>query len=306
MMDPQNPSSKSKTLAYFRWGGSILSLGLFIWLISRQNWTVVLHKTAGIGAWLPAAAIGLQLASTLLNVARWYVYLRAVEVRISYWRATRLAWAAYFASNFLPSTIGGDTIRMLAMLVYTGNKAIAFGSVVLDRVTNMAAMACLLPVSGTVVGFGSATASAIGAIPGGLRRFFDGFLSEVREAVHTWVGHPWSFALAFFVAWPSNLIPMLTTYLVARQLGIEVTYWQVIGVQTLTYFISLLPISISGYGVREVAYTALYVSLGASIEQASTLALMTRFFMMVATLPGALWMGEAVRGTRGSRVESRN
>jgi hypothetical protein len=32
------------------------------------------------------------------------------------------------------------------------------------------------------------------------------------------------------------------------------------------------------------------MQLGASLEQASTLALITRFFMLLETLPGALWL----------------
>jgi hypothetical protein len=99
---------------------------------------------------------------------------------------------------------------------------------------------------------------------------------------------------AFLAAWPSNLFPMAATYLIAHQLGMNITFWQVIGVQTLTYFISQLP-SINGYGFREMAYTTLYAALGASIEQASTLALVTRIIIVAATVPGALWLSGAGR-----------
>ena len=49
-----------------------------------------------------------------------------------------------------------------------------------------------------------------------------------------------------------------------------------------------------GYGVRETAYTTLYAALGASIEQASTLALVTRVITVLATVPGALWLSGSV------------
>ena len=62
----------------------------------------------------------------------------------------------------------------------------------------------------------------------------------------------------------------------------------------LTYFISMLPISINAYGLREVAVTALYMQVGASLEQASTLAVITRFMLLLETLPGALWLSEIV------------
>ena len=89
---------------------------------------------------------------------------------------------------------------------------------------------------------------------------------------------------------------MAATYLIARQLGMNVTYWQVISVQTVTYFLSLLPISVNGYGLREVAYTTLYAALGSTLEQASTLALVTRFLIVLTTLPGAIWLSSSVTG----------
>jgi uncharacterized membrane protein YbhN (UPF0104 family) len=79
----------------------------------------------------------------------------------------------------------------------------------------------------------------------------------------------------------------------------NVTYWQVIGIQTVTYFLSILPISINGYGLREVAFTTLYTALGSSLEQASTLALVTRFLNVLSSLPGAIWLTSFVTGVAG-------
>jgi hypothetical protein len=68
------------------------------------------------------------------------------------------------------------------------------------------------------------------------------------------------------------------------------------GVTGITYLLTLLPISVNGYGLREVAITTLYLPLGASLEQAATLALITRFLSMLETLPGALWFSQVVSG----------
>jgi hypothetical protein len=61
----------------------------------------------------------------------------------------------------------------------------------------------------------------------------------------------------------------------------------------------VLPISVNGYGLREVAYTTLYSALGASVEQASTLALVTRFLTVLATIPGAIWLSSTVSDAVG-------
>jgi uncharacterized membrane protein YbhN (UPF0104 family) len=297
-------SSRSKSIAQVvRIAGSLISTALFVWLISSQKWDVVLNKAAGIAPW----AIVLTLLVTLLyfgfNTLRWCILLWAQNVKISLWQAYRISWAGNFASNFLPSTIGGDGFRMLAVHPYTGRKTISIGSVALDRIVNMAAMFCLVPVP--LIIFGTTLRDLLGhttsavpltalALPPGLQKLFEKYFPKILAAFRAWASKPWAFVFAFLAAWPSNLLPMFTTYLLAHQLGMAVSFWQVLGVQTVTYFITVLPISVNGIGLREVAYTTLYSALGASVEQASTLALVTRLLTVLATVPGAIWLSSTV------------
>ena len=293
--------SRSKRISFaIRLTGTLVSTALFIWLISSQKWDVVLEKAARIAIWAVVLFIALYLLSYGFNTLRWCILLWTQGVRISFWQAYRLTWAGNFGSNFLPSTIGGDGFRMLAVHRYTGRKTISIGSVALDRIINLAAMACLIPAPLMI--FGSSLLSLRGAalvLPVGLQKRFEKYFPKVVSAFRLWASKPWAFVYAFLAAWPSNLLPMAATYLLAHQLGMNVTFWQVIGVQTVTYFLSVLPISVNGYGLREVAYTTLYTALGATLEQASTLALVTRFLAILSTLPGAIWLTSAVTGVAG-------
>jgi uncharacterized membrane protein YbhN (UPF0104 family) len=105
------------------------------------------------------------------------------------------------------------------------------------------------------------------------------------------------------------LVIFLAIYTLARGLAISVALYQVMGVTAITYLITLLPISVNGYGVREVTMTALYIYLGATVEQASTLAIVSRFMMLVVTLPGALWFPrvftETIKKEGGTPDENR-
>ena len=291
--------------AALRWGGSLVSTSLFVWLILRQKWDVVFDKATGIAFWAVILAILFYLLSFWFNTLRWCLLLWAQEVKISLWQAYCLNWAGYFASNFLPSTIGGDGFRMLAVHPYTGRKIISIGSVVLDRIVNMAAMACLIPAP--LIIFGASLRSLLGlaaggaslptafvALPPGVQKLFEKFFPKLLAAFASWASRPRVFWFAFLAAWPSNLLPIAATYLLAHQLGIYVSYWQVLGVQTVAYFLSVLPISVNGYGLREVVFTTLYTALGATLEQASTLALVTRLLMVLCTVPGVFWLSSAV------------
>jgi uncharacterized membrane protein YbhN (UPF0104 family) len=301
-MSVQSSTKRSpKLFTIARWVGTILTTALFIWLVSGQKWEVVLQKATGIPLWSIALAVVLYIASYGFNTLRWCCLLWAQDVEITYLQAFHMAWAGVFASNILPSTIGGDGLRMVGILRYTKSKTIAIGSVALDRFTNVFAMVCLLPVSLFVLGgylVAPHSAKTVGemamlTISARLRGLFEHYFPKVANAFRAWASRPWAFVYAFLAAWPSNILPMTATYLLSRQVGMNLSFWQIIGVQTAAYFVSQLP-SINGYGLREATYTTLYTALGASIEQASTLALMTRFLSIIATLPGAFWLSSSV------------
>ena len=289
---------KNKYGLLIRVVGSIVSTVLFLLIIRGQNWVEVGQKVTHIPWFIFVFAILLTLSSYGFNVLRWCSLLWAQDVKVPYWQAIKISLGGSFASNFLPSTIGGDGFRMLAIQPYTKSKNLSIGSVVLDRIINMSAMAFLVPVPITIFGMTLTKIFAMGGafsfsgllLPAPLQKIIEKYFPKALQAIRTWSKEPASFLKAFLFAWPSNLLPMAGTYILARSLNMDVNYWHVIGVQTVSYFLSVIPISINGFGLREVAYTTLYTSLGVSIEQASTLALITRIITIIATLPGALWL----------------
>lgn len=274
---------------WVRWIGTLLSLGLFAWLILRLDWNLVWTQLRGVAWWAILLASASYLLSQAFNTLRWCALLWAHDVKITFWQAFRITWSGIFASNFLPSTIGGDGLRMAAVYPYTRRKTVAVGSVALDRVINMAAMTCLVPLPMVLFGAKLNTLLAL-ALPFSPRALAEKYFPKIVAALREWAGRPMAFVWAFLAAWPSNLTPMFSTWLVARGLGMDVSFWQVMAVQTVAYFLSVLPISVNGYGVREVTYATLFVALGASLEQASALAVITRFLIVLVTIPGAIWV----------------
>jgi glycosyltransferase 2 family protein len=287
---PKTPPQRN-IATIIRWLGTLLSLGLFIWLIFKLNWSLVWAQLGGISWWALFLTLGLYLASQMFNTLRWCTLLWAHGVKITFWRAFRITWSGIFASNFLPSTIGGDGLRMVAVYPYTQSKTVAVGSVALDRLTNMASYVCLLPLPLVLFGAKLNALFAL-ALPFSPRALADKYFPKIVAAVREWASRPQAFLWAFLVAWPSNLTAMLSTYVIARQLGMNITFVQVMAVQTVTYFLSVLPISVNGLGVREMTYTTLFVALGASLEQASALAVVTRFLNVLITVPGAIWVSK--------------
>ncbi|RME08558.1 MAG: UPF0104 family protein [Anaerolineae bacterium] len=291
---------KKNGLRLLRWGGTLLSSVLFLWLISRQDWRELGETVRQMDLWLLPLAAGLYFTAILFNTLRWFLLLRVQNVSVRYLTLLQIVLSGNFASNFLPSTVGGDTVRIAGIAQFTG-WAIGLASVVVDRLLNVVAMATLLPFSWftlhPLVGLSSGQAGMplYGGVLPALRRRLASGLGKIRGALGLWGEQKVALFLGIGISWLARLSVFSGVWLLARGLGITVALWQVIGVGAFTYLLSLVPVSINSLGLREVTMTALYVQLGATLEQASALSVVTRAILMLETLPGALWVTRALQ-----------
>ena len=86
------------------------------------------------------------------------------------------------------------------------------------------------------------------------------------------------------------------------------SFWLIVGLWSISYFVTLIPISINGYGVQELSLTFLFSTVGGMSTAAGlTLAVLIRVFYMVASLPGAVYMPAILSAMDAEREpESKN
>ena len=74
-------------------------------------------------------------------------------------------------------------------------------------------------------------------------------------------------------------------------------FWSVAGLQSLVYIVTLIPISISGWGVQEFSITYAFSTL-AGVDPANSLVLgiMLRALYVLVSLPGALFLSDVLPG----------
>lgn len=280
----------------------MLSMGLFFWLLSRQDWVVTWKNLNRLPAWVWPSAFGLVVCGMFCNAWRWYLLLKAQAVPIPFWEVVKTVFTGAFASNFLPSTIGGDAFRVISLLRFTTDRTLSVASVLMDRALNVVAYLSFLPFSAAVIHippdvFSRITAAAFLLNFSWIKKVKSisiGFRDRLFQVIRMWARRPKTIAVALVISWLSIVVVFLAVWLIADGLEMPVKLYHVIGVSVITYLVTLLPISVNGYGLREVTVTAMYVSLGATLEQASTLALLTRLFMLVETLPGAFWFAQII------------
>jgi len=270
-----------------RW---LVPLGLIGFLLSQIHWDEILPLLARVSWTSLLASASAFLLSQFIIAIRWRYLLREQEIDIP---LTRLAWLVLvgaFASNFLPSTVGGDVVKMAAVAQGQAKRAVAVASVAADRLFNLAAMFFWLPSALALGGWnplletGAASSSALMRAPFVEKMW--GRVKRVFEAGRVWFTSPRTVMVAMALSCLSIGASFVSFWIVTLALGISVSFWQAAGVAVISYFAALLPISVNGLGLLEGSVTALLTAQGASLEQGVAAAVLIRFVTLAVSLLG--------------------
>jgi hypothetical protein len=271
--------------------------------LSQQGWHAIAAALEQIAWWRFALAFILVMLSRLAVTGRWHVLMRSAGTGITLFQSLRLTFAMLFASNFLPTTIGGDVVRYAGSVRLGFDSAISLASLVVDRLVGMTGMAMALPFGIPVYSqhLTASTAKTAITIPWirPLADKFRQFLQELSQASKIWLKKPRALLTALGFTWVHMLCTFSMVSVLLVGMGEQISFWSVMGLWSATYFITLLPISINGMGVQELAMTFFYSAIGGiSPSSGLTLALLTRLLALVASLPGALFIPDIVAGRK--------
>jgi hypothetical protein len=120
-----------------------ISGGLIIVLIWQADPQVVWETWRTADLWLIALAVLLQFVGVALSAAKWGVLLRARGHAQPYLWLLGAYLAGQFANNFLPTTVGGDALRVAQLGRRIGSYSQASASVFLERLTGFVALAVI-------------------------------------------------------------------------------------------------------------------------------------------------------------------
>ena len=269
-----------------RAGGSLLSALLLAWLM-YQNWSEVLAAIRQVSLLELLTAFGLILCSRFFTILRWHTLLRSGGVPIPFKKTVSLTFTGLFASNFLPTTIGGDVVRLAGAMQMGYDRAISLASIAADRLVNMAGMSLAAPLGLYQVWLAAPLAVQSAAAPNLLQKGW-GFIRRTLESLTIWLKKPGFLLLALAFALAHMLCSFSANYVLLHALGAELAPWRIIGIYSLAYFVGLVPISINGYGWQELTNSALLAALGGiDPSLGATVAIFHRLLMMIASLPGA-------------------
>ena len=313
MADPEalpasaQPAPQNRNKLLIRLVGTLVAAGLIIfWLV--QNWAEVASAFQKVGWDGFLLALGLTLTSRFSTVWRWHTLLRSADVPIRPRQSIQLTFAGLFAANFLPTTIGGDLVRFAGGVKLGFDGTVIAASLVADRLVGMAGMATALPLGVVQVLRtplpAAAGSAAAGSLPVSLRKAANwgwkqlGKLwSSLLHALRLWLARPRSLLLSYLFTWGHMVSIFLAVWLLFHRMGETIPFWLVAGCWVMSYFPTLLPVSINGLGVQELTLTFFYVNYGGvALSAALAMAALMRLLTAMASLPGAFFVPGLLAG----------
>lgn len=297
-------SDKKKSKhSWIRWTGTVLAFGLILYLL-YERWDEVQDAVRQISLQNFLFALLALMFSRFMVIGRWFILLRSAQIEVSLSEVIRLTFAGLFASNFLPSTIGGDVVRLAGSIQRGLDGSVITASLVMDRIVGVSGMVFLLPIglqklfASNNIGFFKMfllPVLLIGISEEGIgKRIIKKLMrvfQKIKGAFRLWIKKPNALIGAFIFTGLHMLGWFGAMYIVLQDIESPLSLWLIGGLWSLVYLVTLVPISINGLGLQEVSIAYVFTNLGGISAQAGlTLALMIRTLLMIASLPGAVYL----------------
>lgn len=292
MASPPEPvaqqTAPSKRAIALRWALRLLGPVLLIVVLVKLKDRGALLALASNAAILPLVlALLLNSVAIHLKVVRWQILLKSR----GHTYGTRDAWLAFCASLYLgmltPGRVG-DALRVQYLRHDRGVPyAEGFASIVVDRLCDMYILAAFAAtafahfssaIAGelAILGWASVAASVLGPlilwIPGLSEKLMSAAYRKVSRDTE---GRGLAVFLAavrgqtgkmLFVTLPLTVVSFVVStaqgWLIARSIGLDLKPFDVLCLLAIASLLGLLPISVSGVGVREAFFAVVFPALG--------------------------------------------
>ncbi|MCU1430603.1 MAG: putative integral rane protein [Actinomycetia bacterium] len=276
---------------------------------------------------LIGAAVVMTFVGIVLSAWRWQRVLVLFDVDVPLRTLTSHYLAGLFVGNVLPSTIGGDVVRVARATNTTGSSATAFASVVLERLTGMVALPLLvligfafrpsqlnldhawiaLLVAGVTLG-ALALVIVLAGHPRLAGRYADNtnwtrFIGAIHIGVDRMRRQPGEALYVLVTAFTYQLSVVISVLLIFRALDLPVPIAAGFAYIPAVSMVQVLPISLNGLGVREGMLVFLLTPLGVDRAPAVAAGLFWLFCTLVVSFAGAPMFAVGGRKARGE-VES--
>ncbi len=319
---------KSKLLTYGR-----LTLGLILitLLIARVDRQAVIATFTHLRMDYYLFALTLFFLSIVVSAYRWQLILSATGASPTIGQLTAINLIGNFFSNFLPTAVGGDVVR-IAELTYQGRSDYHhnISSVMLDRLVGLISLAIMAAIA-LIAGFSTVqnetiriiVLAAIVGLASGWFLFFNKALIRkfqwlvrlpglhrleptcirLYQSLYDLHSRQQLLRSSVAISLGLQIIEVIAVLLMARSLGIQLSALYFFLFLPLIWLITMIPLSLNGLGLREGAFTFFFGLVGVAAPAAVALSFLVYSARLCSGLVGGLLYARATVGRQAQPVQ---
>ncbi len=303
---------KSKLITTFKISVSLLVIAF---LLTRINLIQVGQQLQNLSWSFIILILLYYTVLQLISCWRWQIVLKSTGHLVEIRSLFTSYFAGMFLNIFLPGSFGGDVYRVYRIAQKTKDTEAAVVSVFLERFTGLAALSmlalCALPFAFAVVERWDIIIIffiTIGVLIGGvllivspkllilserwLQRIRLSYLvariAKMQILLIKFARHRQALFHAIGLSFILMLGIVYYHYLIAQELNISISYFQLLVFIPIIAVITLLPISLGGIGLKEGLWVYLFSRISLTAEQALLISVTITILCWLLSLPGGL------------------
>lgn len=283
-------------------------LGALIWKIDLAQLIARFQDLTLEGTGLAFFMVG---AAIVISAWKWGWILRTRQHALPFFTLLRLYFVGLFFNNVLPTSVGGDAVRAWETTKETGELPEAIGSVVSERLIAGIALGFTALLGLPFIEAGAHTVqmvlvfllidvalvglflvprvadSIVGKAMPDRFATAKGIVTSTVWVVRETIRNPALFGGILILSIVFQLFVAGVNAAIFHALGAHVSFAHCVIFTPMIFTVAMLPISISGFGVREAAYWYFFSQVG--VAEGDAVATSILFFLIVgiSSLPGA-------------------
>ncbi len=253
-------------------------------------------------------AVIFQLLSNITAALRWNIIMSALDFKENVFFYIKSYFKGTFFNQALPSSIGGDAVRILELGELGYKKTEAFYGIFIDRIIGLLGLLLLNLAANlmnsnllpswlfnliniisilSILGlFGLALIRKINFLENYavLKNFYE-LSKRFRSVYRTKSKIILQLALSVII----HLFSVMSVYVISKAIGMDYSFGVFLVIVPPVFLFMLIPVSLAGWGVREGAMIGFFMLIGAVREQVLSLSVLYGIIVIICSLPGMIF-----------------
>lgn len=303
--------SRLAHLAQSAWLRAAVTFALLAVVASRLDWSQIADRLREGHPLDFLLAVAIVVVALVIGAWRWHALLRGAGVPLAVPRLARIYAVSTFSGTFLPTTAGGDVARALLVTRRGPQLNPVVVSVLVDRAGGLVGLlgiawlglsfapahvpdgaeAVLAWTTLALVCAGALT--AVATLRGGRlgRRLVParlvGAVRDARDVLRGYARNPGLLASWLLLSFAYQALIAIQLVVLGHAIDIELSFATAAVALALVTIVTLIPISIGGFGLREGSYVVLLGGASIAASDATLISVLSVATLLVASLPGA-------------------